>query len=617
MADVESRYTAIADELLGHIAENQPEDLELAVGFLKKVAKDPAYFSSFIKYKHIPVSPREFIESPSYMDSKDLLWPVVLDEFCEINSGKYFEIVLTGGIGVAKTTLALYSQAYQLYKLSCLKNPHEEFGLDPSSEILIVFQSISKELAKSVDYTRFRSMISKAPYFKAHFRFNEDLFSEMQFPNRIVVKPIIGVSSGAIGQNVISGVLDECNFMAVVEGSKQSKTNGTHDQAVDNYNAIARRRESRFMVKGEIPGLLCLVSSRNYPGQFTDIKEAEALTNSKIYVYDKRLWELQPDRFSGDTFKVFVGDATRKPYVIDSDIDEDVFNSDLVMDIPIEYRKQFDNDILNALRDIAGVSTLALHPFMIQTELVHRCFGLRKSVVSRDDCDFVNTKLKVYPDRIINRTSPRFIHVDLALTKDSAGVSMGYVDNFVDINRGDYLETLPVISFDMILEVCVPKNGEIKLENIRRLIYGLRDKLGVPIKWVSFDGFNSRDSMQLLHQHGFIVQYISVDKTTTPYDITRQAFYDGRIIAPMHTKAVKELVSLELNTKKQIVDHPPLGSKDVSDSMAGCTYGLTMLRESWITHGVSLSRIPSSLTKIKEPSAATKVTSTREDEVLC
>ena len=68
-----------------------------------------------------------------------------------------------------------------------------------------------------------------------------------------------------------------------------------YDQAAENYNSIARRRESRFMQQGMLPGLLCLVSSKNYPGGLTDRKVAEARTNKTIFVYDKRLWEIRPD----------------------------------------------------------------------------------------------------------------------------------------------------------------------------------------------------------------------------------------------------------------------------------------------------------------------------------
>src|SRR5690606_38570223 len=132
---------------------------------------------------------------------------------------------------------------------------------------------------------------------------------------------------------------DELNFMAVVENSKMTKDGSIYDQATQNYNSIARRRESRFMQLGQLPGMLCLVSSRNYPGQFTDKKEQEAKTNPRIYVYDKRLWEIRPERFCGDKFRVFIGDESRKPRILDDM--EIVPKSDehLVMGIPIEYRQ--------------------------------------------------------------------------------------------------------------------------------------------------------------------------------------------------------------------------------------------------------------------------------------
>lgn len=597
----------ISQAILLEIANDHPEDIEVVLEWLRMAADNPDTISRLTKYKHEPVSPYEFIKNPAFMGNPDAMWPEVLQCFCELNSGKYIESVLTGAIGAGKTHLALYTQAYQLYLLSCLRQPHKEFDLDDSSEILIVFQSKTKELAKGVDYQRFRSMISKSPYFSKHFPFDEGYLSEMRFPNRIIVKPISGSDTGAIGQNVIGGLIDEINFMAVTEKSKLSHDGSTYDQAIKNYNSIARRRESRFMKKGDLPGMLCLVSSRNYPGQFTDKKEAEAKTNPRIYVYDKRRWDVTPDQFGEERFQVFIGDQTRKPFIVRPGMTVATKDEHLVMDIPVEYIKQFENDLLNALRDIAGVATMSLHPFMLDTDKVTACFGKVQSITSRDDADFVETKLQIFPKRITDPTFPRLVHIDLAYAKDSAGVSCGYVPGFKKMNRGDHIETLPVIRFDMVLEVQVPRGGEIEFENIRKLLYTLRDKVGLPIKWVTFDGFQSRDSMQMLTQKGFVVDYTSMDKDTMAYDFTKQAFYDGRIEAPEHSKAQREMITLEIDTKKRVIDHPPHGSKDVADSMAGVVSGLTLLRETWLAHNVPLVSAPSIVNKVRDMGTATKV----------
>ncbi|CAA2141501.1 hypothetical protein [Hyphomicrobium sp. ghe19] len=566
--------------------EERVRYLRRAISWLRKKAQQDGWVIP-------PVDFRTFVESESLLNKASVLWPEVLREGEEINSGKYVEVVLTGGIGVAKSTLALYTQAYQLYVLTCMENPHEAFDLDPSSEILIVFQSITKDLAKDVDYGRFRAMVDDSPYFRKYAPYDQERASDMRFTNsRIVIKPVAGHDTAAIGQNVIGGVLDEVNFMAVTENSKQTKDGTTYDQAMSNYNSIARRRESRFMQKGELPGMLCLVSSRNYPGQFTDKKEQEAKTNPRIYIYDKRLWEIRPERFAGEKFHVFVGDQTRKPRILQSANEIAEHDQRLVMAIPVEYRKTFENDLLPALRDVAGVATQALHPFMLNSDAVADCFGKTLSILSREDCDFVKTKVLMYPKRVVNPFEWRFAHIDLALSKDSAGVSVGHVPGFVDVNRGDHVETLPIIQFDCILEVRPPQGDEIRFESIRQLIYDIRDKLMLPVRWVSFDQYQSRDSMQVMATKGFSTGYQSMDTDTHAYDLLKQAYYDGRVKAPAHPKALHECITLEFNAQKNKIDHPPHSSKDVSDSMAGVAIGLTRRREIWNRHQIPTYRIP-------------------------
>ena len=565
------------------------------------------------KYRHIPVDPQTFVECPALMNKRKILWPGVLPVLREINDGTHVECVLTGAIGVAKTTLALYTQAFQQYLLSAYRSAHAVFDLDPSSEILTVFQSISKNLSLDVDYRRFRDMIDNSPYFARYFPFSRDRESDLRFPHNVIVKPVAGHDQAAIGQNVIGGILDEVNFMAVVEKSKLATDGGIYDQAVSNYNAIAQRRESRFMVKGTVPGMLCLVGSRNYPGQFTDMKEREARANPRIYVYDRRLWEIRPEKFIGPKFRVFVGDETRKPRMLDDKEAVRPEDVKLVVEVPIEYRQRFEADILAALRDVAGVSTVALHPFIMDTQAVAEGFGTVESIGDAEVCDFVASKLIVHPERFLNPQEPRFVHVDLGVSSDSAGVAIGCVPAFKAIQRGDEVEMLPLIRYDLVLEVRPPRGGEVEFENIRRLLYMLRD-LGLNIRWVTFDSFQSVDSMQMLRQRGFIVGVQSVDEKPDAYNTLKQAFYDRRVLVPAHAKAQLELVRLERDPKTRKIDHPTRGSKDCSDAMAGVAYGLTMRRDVWRRHGISLNRIPRSVMAVSERPAkleTARVTMTR------
>jgi hypothetical protein len=262
----------------------------------------------------------------------------------------------------------------------------------------------------------------------------------------------------------------------------------------------------------------------------------------------------------------------------------------LVMEVPDEFRSEFERDILSAIRDIAGSATFALHPYIVNTEAVSKAFGQCQSVLSMESTDFVEPRPGIFPKRIIRPDEPRFAHVDLGVTGDSAGIAVGWVEGFQKVPRSDNtFELMPQINFDLILEVKPPRNGEIEFENIRKLIYKLREQ-GMNLKWITFDSYQSVDSRQILRQHGFITGLQSMDKNSLPYDVTKTAFYDGRVRAPKHDKALSEIVRLERDPQSGRIDHAPNFSKDCADAVAGVVYGLTYRRETWVRHRAPISQ---------------------------
>lgn len=548
-----------------------------------------------------PVPIERFIEDPNYLGLKGQVYPKVMEALVELNCGKYSEAVLTGGIGTAKTTIAIWTTAYQLYNLLSYVDPQKEFGLDRSSEIVMVFQSITGKLAKMVDYDRFRELLARSPFFVEKFPFDPEMSGEIRFPRRIIVKPISGEQTAAIGQNIFGGVMDEVNYMAKTENSKSAVDGGVYDQALALYNSIARRRESRFMRKGVLPGILCLVSSKRYPGQFTDTKVKEhenqlkATGKSSIFVYDKRTWEVLPqDRFTGETFPVFIGDMSRKPRIMIPEEIKDMeatLRDPLILMVPSEYRVSFDKDIHEALREIGGVSTLARHPYFVNTEAVAGAFGRVESCIDCTQVDLTKEMPQAYPALFQDPDEPHWCHIDLALTGDSVGICIGHVSGFETMERDTMVEVLPKIHIDFTLRVVPPRNDEIPFWKVRRILVGLRD-LGMNIKWVSFDSFQSRDSIQILRQKGFQCGLLSVDATTDPYDFTRAAFNDGRVSAPKDDHCQHELLCLEFDAEKQKIDHPANASKDVADAFAGVVYGLSTRSELYVRHGIPLLSMP-------------------------
>ncbi len=557
-----------------------------------------------------PVPVRKFLFDRGHMRALDesgesFLWPAcvqAIEDICDpkLKKASYVEVLLTGAIGVGKSTIGLYAHAYMLYELLCHRNPHDVFRLDPASEITVIFQGPTKEMVKDVDYARFQAMLDRAPIFgKADFKYNREIRSQMQFPKRIVVKPIAGLDTGTLGQNVIGGQLEELSSMAYVEKSVRRRDKEAYDQAVELYTTITRRRESRFLTQGEMPSILTLVSSKKYPDDLIHKKLAEARdAPQRIYVYDKRLWDVKPkDTYGRARFRVFIGDPTRKPRFLEEG--ERVAEEDgpLIVKVPTEFRHAFEDDLLKAIRDIAGMANLSIHPFILNRDALADCFGKCRSVVSRPDCDFESTSLRIFPRRLRgSQDYPRYVHLDLSKSHDSCGLVIGHVRGFKRMRRSQTVsEIWPIIRYDVLLEIRPPRGGEINYEKIRRLLYLLRER-GMPLKWASCDQFQSLDMMQMLYSKGFIVGQESTDKTTAPYEVLKTAIYDGRVEAPVHPLALDELTRLERDPKTGKIDHPSVdGSKDVADAMACVAFGLSLQTEVWGQFNVPLHEVPNQL----------------------
>jgi hypothetical protein len=152
---------------------------------------------------------------------------------------------------------------------------------------------------------------------------------------------------------------------------------------------------------------------------------------------------------------------------------------------------------------------------------------------------------------------------------------MGHIAEIKEIDG----EKKPYIVIDCMIRIKAMPGTEILLSDVRRIIYDLKEERGFRIYSVSIDGFQSTDTMQQLRKKKFVSEYLSVDRSTLPYEDLREAIYEERLEFPPYqtylTKgadrtveiAIQELTELQHDGKK--VDHPSKGSKDVADGMAG------------------------------------------------
>jgi hypothetical protein len=110
----------------------------------------------------------------------------------------------------------------------------------------------------------------------------------------------------------------------------------------------------------------------------------------------------------------------------------------------------------------------------------------------------------------------------------------------------------------------------------------MRDTLKIPIRWVTYDGFQSADSRQIMRKQGFKTDYISVENRDAYAPFRTAMFFHERIACAEHERVFTELSEVsEVDPEKGKIDHPAGGSKDGADAMVGAFTMLMKTPSSW------------------------------------
>lgn len=557
-------------------------------------------------YVRQPAPVREWVESPQYMDLKGQMFPMLLDDFEELFSGAYDEAVLHGAIGWGKSFTTGLALSRMVYEVSCLRNPQLTYGLAEGSQIVFLNVATTFTTAKEVVFEYVKNFVDRSPYFRNIFPLDKHLEKELRFPHEVRIAPVASTQGGILGQNMFGGCIDEANFL--FKSAKSSKARGLneeYDHAAVLYNAMIRRMKSRFMQQGKLPGILLIVSSSLYPDDFTERRIQEAKENGEDRVFFRRYsqWEPKPKHFySGEKFLLSLGSSTSRPKVLlspsETGFDEAMDDPEKleaegvkVIEVPIEHKTEFQKDIDMAIRDVAGYPTLATTPFFRDRAAIERAVhrGVERglahpysniTVHSLDDEMWVQSNLDFQKSEL-----PHFAHVDLAINGDAAGISIVRLDGIetrtdieIDPATGVEIPTteyVPKLTAVMMLQVFAPPGGEIDVRKVRGILIKLVD-WGFYLHTATYDQYQSAESVQQLTQLNVNAGKLSVDRTLDPYNSLKEALYEDRLDLYPHPPLQGELLSLERDLKKNKVDHPPKGSKDVADSLAGAVYNATL-----------------------------------------
>lgn len=508
------------------------------------------------------------------------------------------KVVVTGNTG--KSEISKVTTAYHLHILGCLKEPHKLYGLPSATSIVMVIQAAKPHVTKKVIYTPLRNYIETMPWFQKHMRPEKLVESEMYF-SALNIRVVQGGSDSdtILGEAIIGAVLDEINFMNVVENSKRANVgsgrSGVYDQAQQVYDAVHTRRQGRFLYKGPQIGMIICSSSTRYNNDFTDrrVKYVEDNKNNpqsdNVYVYNYAQYEVKPaeGRYCGENFIVWVGnDAAADIRIIEDGLPPPGGNT---FEVPIEYIDNFRKNAAISLRDIVGRSVNSVSPFIRRRNKIMESVELGaqsglESFLTSDNVTlaFEGIPMPVRGHYCKNPSKPRYVHIDLSNTGDRCGIAMVRFDGMEYSTRGDgSSELLPIASVELAVGIEPDHGFEIDIAEIRTWVKMLKTQYGYPIRAVTYDGWNSLESRQAWRKQGMKTGAVSVDRTSVPYKTFRDALYDGRVKMYHQDVLLQELYDLEYDERKDKIDHPVTGSKDVADAVCGAYYNLVTRSESW------------------------------------
>lgn len=194
------------------------------------------------------------------------------------------------------------------------------------------------------------------------------------------------------------------------------------------------------------------------------------------------------------------------------------------------------------------------------------------------------------PDFVPFRGALYAVHGDMAITGDRAGVAMCHVRNWERrvwerADTSTQSEQRPIVKVDFVTSFSADKAAvtpdgqnvprEVQIRWYRKLIWELVRR-NFLVTRATFDRFASADTIQILESRGIESERVSTDTNNLAWENLRDVMYDGRLEAYWRQRVVSELQHLNLLSNGR-VDHPPSGSKDEADALAGATLGAVVL----------------------------------------
>ena len=586
-------------QTLDALKELSPDEKDLVLSILKEYSKDgkSEQLNKLLleDYTEPPVDILTFVDDNNYLghawhdnEGKSKLYPYWRTELVKIFPDNLTtsvnNAIFSGSRGRGKSEISILIAAYLLHRILCLKDPIGFFHLKPTEKIVFAFMNIKKDLAEEIGVAKFQNTIQSSPWFLSHGTIEgrtKKIWIPQKFNNQETVDIKIGSQADdLLGLPIYFAFCDEISFMRNQDIEKQKK------KANDILDTAIGGMKTRFVYLGKNPTFLVLASSKRSDKSFLEehMKKKLASEKENVYISDGSVWEVKPEgTYSKETFKIALGNKFLESVILSDADDPDYYISKgytKIIDVPIDFKADFLDDMDRALCDFAGISASSISKYINGAAVMETIVKRIQNPFSReileigdgpeDDVQYYNffDLSKVDPAL---KNKPLFIHLDMSYTGDLTGIAGVFIRGKKS-SIGDLDQSYDLFySLAFSVSIKAPKGRHISFEKNRNFIYWLKSK-GFNIKGITSDTYQSYDTGETLRARGYPYSVLSVDRCNTdqvcvPYQYFKSTIYEKRVEMYHDKMLVRQIIDLERNINNGKIDHIDGGAKDVCDAV--------------------------------------------------
>lgn len=504
-------------------------------------------------FKMEPPTPEEFLDPRNgWLPKKviDEIWPHVKEDFLDIlyNNKKYFQIVQYGATRLGKSFLARLLVIYTIVFIHCLREPALFYGLSSNTPLGIYFLSFKFDKTRQLylqhiykyleSSERFKKLKYKDKVKEEQYRIGNDIitYSEPALVGEITLASDLQIILGnddpneVIGADILQTYISEINFFIEKAGATEDKI---YQLYTDIYDRIEATTGQDFLT------YVYLDSSANYEDSLIERNIINKIQYEENTFFRWRSrWEARPNKFpkwrrTGETFKVITGNGDTPAKIVDNEADLEGVPKDLVDEVPIDAKKNYEKNLLQSIKNIGGKPTSNESKFIQNRSTIDNIwfttlFNIEGGIVAeaeKDPKNLIWDKVegiffnKVNDKHILYRapSEPRVIALDTAFSTkgDIYGLGMGHLEWSERAKK-------KIVVMDFCFPLFPGKEG-INLTAVKDFIIDLKTKGGVNIHLVVSDSFQSQQMLQDLERAKIDTKKQSVDKELEPYQRTLTA----------------------------------------------------------------------------------------------